>query len=167
MNCLLQLEDVNHGRLRMLASDENALVAADSSSRIIRHRRVWRYLMQTILSRLTRAWTTALLLAVVASLSHAQNMRVHFIDVGQGAATLIEFPCAAMLIDTGGENPSTFDSTEALMKYLDNFFAQRSDLQDTFHSPVITHPHIVDSRTELGPFTSAAPWSPGSGSRET
>jgi beta-lactamase superfamily II metal-dependent hydrolase len=30
-------------------------------------------------------------------------MRLHVIDVGQGDATLVEFPCAAILVDTGGE----------------------------------------------------------------
>ena len=36
-------------------------------------------------------------------------MRAHFIDVGQGDATLLEFPCAAVLIDTGGEQNGEFD----------------------------------------------------------
>ena len=29
-----------------------------------------------------------------------EEMRVHFIDVGQGDATLLEFPNAAILVDT-------------------------------------------------------------------
>ena len=45
-------------------------------------------------------------------------MRVHLIDVGQGAATLIEFSCAAVLVDTGGESNDQFDSTTHLMTYL-------------------------------------------------
>src|SRR5262245_13780723 len=39
------------------------------------------------------------------------NMRIHLIDVGQGAATLIEFSCGAILIDTGGESNRYMDST--------------------------------------------------------
>ena len=57
----------------------------------------------------------------------AQSMRVHFIDVGQGDATLIEFPCAAVLVDTGGENNAQFNSDEALLHYLSEFFARRTD----------------------------------------
>jgi hypothetical protein len=30
-------------------------------------------------------------------------MVTHFIDVRQGAPTLLEFTCAAILVDTGGE----------------------------------------------------------------
>jgi len=76
----------------------------------------------------------------------AQVMRVHFIDVGQGAATLIEFPCAAMLVDTGGEDPQSFDSSAALVQYMDRFFDTRPELQKTLHSLVITHPHIDHTR---------------------
>jgi competence protein ComEC len=76
----------------------------------------------------------------------AQTMRAHFIDVGQGAATLIEFPCAAVLIDTGGESNGDFDSTAALMDYLDSFFRRRSDLEDTFASIILTHPHVDHTR---------------------
>ena len=42
--------------------------------------------------------------AVAAPLiAEAPWMQIHVIDVGQGAATLLEFTCGAVLIDTGGE----------------------------------------------------------------
>lgn len=71
-------------------------------------------------------------------------MRVHFIDVGQGAATLVELPCGAMLVDTGGEDSEdgSFHSTGALVAYLDAFFARRTDLQGTLDVLLLTHPHI-------------------------
>src|SRR3989304_4440225 len=78
--------------------------------------------------------------------SAAQTMRTHVIDVGQGAATLIEFPCAAILIDTGGESNGEFDTPEALVNYLEPFFARRSDLRSTLHSLMLTHPHIDHTR---------------------
>ena len=74
------------------------------------------------------------------------NMRVHLIDVGQGAATLIEFSCAAILIDTGGETNRYMDSTENLVNYLHMFFASRPDLNDTLALVVLTHPHIDHTR---------------------
>ena len=54
--------------------------------------------------------------------------------------TVIEFPCAAILVDAGGED-NTFDSKAALMSYLDNFFAKRTDLNKTLHSIWLTHDH--------------------------
>jgi beta-lactamase superfamily II metal-dependent hydrolase len=45
--------------------------------------------------------------------SAAPKIRVHFIDVGQGAASLFEFPHDAVLVDTGGENNGLFDSASA------------------------------------------------------
>lgn len=73
-------------------------------------------------------------------------MRMHVIDIGQGAATLFEFPCAAVLVDTGGESTSNFESTKALKDYLEAFFARRGDLNRTFASVFITHPHIDHTR---------------------
>ncbi|MCB9748880.1 MAG: MBL fold metallo-hydrolase [Myxococcales bacterium] len=69
-------------------------------------------------------------------------MRLHFIDIGQGDATLLEFPCGAALIDTGGEQNERFDGVAALVEYLDAFFARREDLDRTLDLLVLTHPHI-------------------------
>lgn len=76
----------------------------------------------------------------------APRMRVHLIDVGQGAATLIEFSCAAILIDTGGESNRYMDSTANLVGYLRTFFESRPDLQETLALAVLTHPHIDHTR---------------------
>ena len=68
-------------------------------------------------------------------------MLAHFIDVGQGNATLLEFSCGAVLIDTGGQNTPTFNSTERLAKYLTDFFSRRTDLNKTLGLVLLTHPH--------------------------
>ncbi len=74
------------------------------------------------------------------------RLRMHVIDIGQGSATLFEFPCAAVLIDTGGESTAHFDSVKHLREYLDRFFARRTDLNRTLASVFITHPHIDHTR---------------------
>jgi len=85
----------------------------------------------------------ALLCFFVSVQSNAgEKMRVHFIDVGQGDATLLEFTNAAILIDTGSESNAAYDAEEALVGYLEEFFLQRPDLGNTLLSLVITHPHI-------------------------
>ncbi len=84
------------------------------------------------------------------------KMRVHLIDIGQGAATLVEFSCAAVLIDTGGEQHKRYDSTEHLVDYLRVFFKSRADLDNTLALLVLTHPHIDHTRgagVVLGEFT--------------
>ena len=75
-----------------------------------------------------------------------EKMRVHFIDVGQGDATLFEFPDAAILVDAGFENNNAFDGEAALTVYLDTFFSRRHDLQNELRSLIITHPHIDHTR---------------------
>ena len=72
--------------------------------------------------------------------------RIHFVDVGQGLSVLLEFPCAAVLIDTGGEENSRFRGVDALGAYLDHFFERREDLQRTLALLVLTHPHVDHTR---------------------
>ncbi len=74
-------------------------------------------------------------------------MVLHFIDVGQGSATLLEFPCGAILLDTGGEKNKLFNSEPNLIGYLNDFFARRTDLDRTLDALVITHPHIDHTRS--------------------
>jgi len=76
----------------------------------------------------------------------SDKMTMHVIDIGQGLSTLFEFPCGAILVDTGGEENEAFNSTVALTKYLDKFFARRSDLNRTLDALIITHPHIDHTR---------------------
>lgn len=90
---------------------------------------------------------TVAALALLVALAPAQDpvMRVHFIDVGQGDATLLEFPCAAVLVDTGGESTSQFDSDDELEVYLAEFFDRRDDLFG-LASVMLTHPHKDHTR---------------------
>ena len=62
----------------------------------------------------------------------------HYINVGQGDATLLEFPCGAILIDTGAQDN---DFVTELIDYLTDFFNRRSDLDETLESVFITHNH--------------------------
>lgn len=81
-----------------------------------------------------------------ASFPPALSMTMHVLNIGQGAATLLEFPCGAMLFDTGGEDSPGFDGVAALQRELDAFFARRKDLRRTLDVLVITHPHIDHMR---------------------
>lgn len=106
-----------------------------------------------------RVWALTLLLAscgggekaryrppTTPHVDQAPVMRAHFIDVGQGDATLLEFPCGAVLVDTGGEQNGGFDSVAALSDYLDAFFDRRTDLGRVLDLVVLTHPHIDHTR---------------------
>jgi competence protein ComEC len=65
-------------------------------------------------------------------------MQAHFIDMGQANATLLEFPCGAVLIDAGAEKTH---KAPALVAYLDAFFDQRADLNRKLDAVFITHNH--------------------------
>lgn len=68
-------------------------------------------------------------------------MLSHFIDVGQGNATLLEYSCGLVLIDTGGQVTDTFDGTKRLANYLEAVFKRRPELDRTIASIFLTHPH--------------------------
>ncbi len=79
--------------------------------------------------------------ALAKEARHLPKMRAHFINVGQGSALLLEFPCAAALFDTGGEINKEFNSNARLKKYLTRFYADRPDLKHEIKLLVVTHPH--------------------------
>lgn len=70
-------------------------------------------------------------------------MKAWFLDVGQGAAALLEFPCGAILIDTGGDSEARVAS---LVTQLEWFFKRRADLARTLDSVIISHPHVDHTR---------------------
>lgn len=84
---------------------------------------------------------------VAATPAHAQvdgnTMRAHFINVGQGDATLLEFSCGVVMIDAGGESDR---DTSALVDYLRGVFADRPELHDTIRAVFITHNHVDHTR---------------------
>ncbi|HEX9800321.1 MAG TPA: MBL fold metallo-hydrolase [Thermoanaerobaculia bacterium] len=73
-------------------------------------------------------------------------LRIHFVDVGQGDATIFELPCGLVLADTGGESIGDFSSTERLAAYLDELFDRRTDLARTIDLLILTHQHIDHTR---------------------
>ncbi len=63
---------------------------------------------------------------------------VYYLDVGQGAASLLAFPCGAILIDAGGQSDEHID---AMIGELEAFFDDRPELDRSFASVMITHDH--------------------------
>jgi competence protein ComEC len=88
------------------------------------------------------AWIT-LLVAYVPARGQEPVMVAHYIDVGQGLSVLLEFPCGAVLVDTGGQD---IEHVDYLSDYLRGFFARRADLKNTLNTLFITHPHIDHTR---------------------
>lgn len=66
------------------------------------------------------------------------RMSAHCVNVGQGDATLLEFPCGAVLIDAGAQDE---DAADHLLNYLEQFYQRRSDLNRTLEAIYLTHPH--------------------------
>lgn len=87
-----------------------------------------------------RLVTLSLLLFLASGvLAQDAAMSAHFVAVGQAHATLLEFPCGAVLIDAGSQDDA---HTDALVTYLKKVFERRTDLGNTLDSIIITHNHI-------------------------
>ena len=69
------------------------------------------------------------------------EMTAHFVDVGQGAGAILEFPCGVAVIDTGGEYNSNVDGAKRFTDYLDAFFAARPHFDRTIDVLITSHPH--------------------------
>lgn len=81
----------------------------------------------------------AMLLQKQSSAQEDSVMYAHYINVGQAAAVLLEFPCGAVLIDAGAADEAYH---QKLISYLNDFFTRRQDLDSTLSLVMITHPHI-------------------------
>lgn len=80
----------------------------------------------------------SLLIFLLFFTSAKAQMKMHVINVGQAESILLEFPHQAILVDAG-----SYDSSDEshLFQYLDDFFNRRTDLNNTFYSVIISHPH--------------------------
>jgi competence protein ComEC len=94
------------------------------------------------LSKCVAAWF-CILLAWSPARAQEPTMVAHYIDVGQGLSVLLEFPCGAVLIDTGSQDLEHLDH---LTDYLRDFFKRRADLKNTLNTLFITHSHLDHTR---------------------
>lgn len=100
-------------------------------------------LMSIVLVEVSWLWPPSCAATGSIELLQAPLMHAHFIDMGQANATLLEFPCGAVLIDAGAQDE---ERVEKLVQFLDEFFERRPDLNRTLKSIIITHNHIDHTR---------------------
>ena len=70
------------------------------------------------------------------------HLKAHFINVGKGDVTLLEFPCGTVMFDAGGGE----DSEAALKGYLDEFFRKRPERNNRLDLVVLSHGHMDHTR---------------------
>lgn len=70
----------------------------------------------------------------------ADEMFVHFVDVGQGGGAILEFSCGVVLIDTGGQFQGR-NGARQFADYLRDFMAARPERENVIHAVFTTHPH--------------------------
>lgn len=84
-------------------------------------------------------WAAICLFTSGAYAQKDSTMYAHFINVGQAASVLLEFPCGVVLIDAGAQDTAYH---RRLTDYLTRFFEKRKDLHRTIALLMVTHPHI-------------------------
>lgn len=109
----------------------------------------------------------ALLCAVQLS-AQDQVMYAHFIDMGQGLATMLQFPEKVIMIDAGAQlKPSEKESQKKVLDYLTKFFKQNPQYHNTIDAILITHNHgdhigsiptIHDSNIKIKAIVTSAHW---------
>lgn len=96
--------------------------------------------------RLSILFTLLLFLRIQCNAAPEPRNQVHFINVGQAEAILLELEHEAVMIDAGGECTCDDRDREHLLSYLEEFFERRSDLitdgRGRIHTIIISHPHI-------------------------
>jgi competence protein ComEC len=99
-----------------------------------------------IIKRSTMLFAALLFLCIQCNAAPVPRNQVHFINVGQAEAILLEFQHDAMLIDAGGEGTVDDRDKRRLMGYLKEFFKRRTDLTENgkgkIHTIIISHPHL-------------------------
>jgi competence protein ComEC len=74
------------------------------------------------------------------------QVAVHYINVGQAAAALVEFDSGLIMIDAGGEDTSDHPSAEVyrkhLVDYITKVFAEHPTWNNTIEGLIVSHPHI-------------------------
>jgi competence protein ComEC len=99
-----------------------------------------------IIKRSTILFAVFLFLRIQCNAQPIPRNQVHFINVGQAEAILLEFQHDAMLIDAGGEFTCDDRDRRRLIGYLDHFFERRTDLtqggKGRIHTIIISHPHL-------------------------
>lgn len=91
-----------------------------------------------ILPFIAFVFLVSLACALFSAQQEVPRMTAHYIDVGQGDATLLEFPCGAVLLDTGAQDDT---HVKVLIDYLSAFYSRRGDLNRTLETIFITHDH--------------------------
>jgi competence protein ComEC len=92
-------------------------------------------------ARISRPLLFLTLLGALGAMLRAQ-VTVHYINVGQAAAAVIELPKSVIMIDAGGETTENNEYAEHLSDYLNKFFQARPQFNNTLNAVIITHPHI-------------------------
>lgn len=92
-------------------------------------------------------YALALFVVLCCAATAGAQARVHYINVGQADAILVELPKAALLIDAGGEETVDGRDADHLVGYLNQFFGRRTDLNRTLHSIIVSHPHLDHTKS--------------------
>ena len=83
---------------------------------------------------------------VFGNITAWSQVAVHYINVGQAAAALVEFDSGLVMIDAGGEDTSDHPSGEVyrqhLVDYINRVFAEHPSWKKTIEGLIISHPHI-------------------------